>query len=879
MAEDKNHGYKIAPRFKELKGAFNRVLTKDGELLEGPKLERWMKPLLEKHYSNEKFAKRVYYRATTYLPPPPPALRSLHGTAAARDTSFIYLDVGAWLGSSEGKWGKDDKGTGDYLKRDFGLIYGPLILLCSFSSAFKQGHCTAWEKANKQIDPFSSVAELLNALSTKVSSDSLGKAIVRDMAFEPTLVPVEGWMSTPMFIVLGDMHIPVLDTAEQSDGTLFPGEKPMPHLVRIVGEPPIHRAEVYTTTTDPNRVPRLGRVDFKPLEEVITTFVGPGDNGTEFLERLAKIAPKSKKDAAVTAYPLLKKIWALSNDSDGIEEDTMHKDEARAWFAYYKDGRLGRPADIFENAGSDFAEFARRLTAYAEAAKGKNLPAAKFVQAGDMLDFWVGFGCHYAPGPNGDQPIKGVTPVGERMVRHWTFNMFGHTQQGREIAHAIEKISEKGLNPLYLFGNHDNYLGYMKGLKYPGDGAAQKTLQNREAFFDGMGIFIEHGHQWESSNSDDAGYKPYVSTKAIGTQAPLGLLITQAAFIRPGPIRKFEGMAAGAAAKLFGGLGQRMDQIVGSINRYIATGYKFYCYVMGHTHSACLTRVVVRQGDDRLERDRKKAEWNTSPTLDITVNGAPITQSLLLEPGTTVGVKWKEMPAISVAGDFGLEEDFEWIALEQPDRMPRGGFDGAVKGRAVANTKGAAGDAVFQGLPPGAYIARYYLTRRGTTAFRESTRGIIVEGLSIEGDPEHKEGLDFYYNEKQRKFNRPIIFRWALKSQGFDGTQAWFGLFRPNEPDTHVPIIDPNEPEAIQQLRRSTHKGPIRPSCRFFDATNEHPWYGARDLAAKHKPPWDAPGKMAGEWQVRAFMDFARTKKIGQVEFVVHVVKDKDEKK
>ena len=872
MTADKTSKDKTPLQRADLKGYFSRVVTKDGVLLEDFSLADWLKPLVKSHYSNEKFAHNITYSADSCLPVPPGPVVGPQGTAAPPGTSFVYLDVGAWIGSPQGKWGREDKGTGNYLKRDFGIVCGPLVMLCSFSSAYPKGHCDAWKTHDKSSRLFTSVAALLDTLSRAVHSSELGTAVVRDLMVPSSFMPLleKDYL---IHVIMGDMHIPVLDDVSQSEGKSFDWEPARTHFVSP-GVPRQNRLDelaVAQAEADPTRVPRLGRVDVRSLEEMVATYVGPGADGAELVSRLIAVSG-TKAKAAYHGSPLMAKIVTLNNDTGGLLHDTMSAADARRWWEFYREGvpkhGVGiRPADIFENAGTDFAEFAKRLAAYAAKSNDDDeLVPVKFFQLGDMLDFWVGFGCHYEPAPNVDQPVSAVSQWGQGMVRHWTFNLFGKTEQGRGVARAIEHMEAKDLEPVYLYGNHDNYLGHMTGLKYPSEQSGKPNeLAARRGFYSGRGVFMEHGHQWEESNADSAAMIPYVSTKVMGTKAPLGLLVTQAAFIRPAAIRKIEGEAAGLVASFDGGLGQRMEQLKGAVNRFVSSSFGFYCYVMGHTHVACLCRVTVAQSSDQKKRARARMEQSTTAQITITVDGKDFGKDFdefkYVERDTgVVAVKW--------TGMLGDSED-EWLALEQKYSKPLC-FDRAVKGRAAMTGGGESGSKTFPNLPPGAYQARYYLTQEAVRRFRSSFNTLVVVGLSIEGDEDHVEGIDFYVDEETRKFKRPVVLRWGFDPNGFDRTQAWFGLYRPGEKDDHVSVIVTSQPTAMQQPRRMPQKN-LRPSRLFCDIAKEYTW-GSYKLTDAHPWPWDASMDPHQEWQIRAFMDFERKKKIGQVEFVVHKV-------
>jgi hypothetical protein len=821
----------------ELDGNFVRAIAREGRLLDGVDFKAWALPLRKDHYPNEEFVWKIYYEVKSPLPTPIVEHVGLGGASAPPEVSFVYLDVGAWIGSPEGKWGSDDDGKGRYLKRDFGIVCGPLVALCSFSCAYTKGHCEAWKKANKSRDPFASVAALIDALSKKAEDDGLGHAVVRDVVTAPYSSEVQGDRDH-ILVIVGDMHVPVLDELEQT------------YQMEKAGSPP-------------KWVRRLGRVDLPPLESVVKQNVGPSADGTRFVLHLFETyeRPGGTFGAALEGSPILEKaakeIVKPINDEHGVRNGLMDSEQAKRWWQYYREGvDGGKPADIFECAGADFHEFARRLAVYAEAAASQELIPVVFRQLGDMLDFWVGFGCHYDPAPHDNFPVVVETYEGFRMVKDWTVNMLGRTQQGKHVARAIEKIGES-MAPIYLYGNHDNYLGYLNGLKYPPEGGGRYVnLQPRRGFHEDPGVFMEHGHQWDDSNADTKSKLPV--ERITGTPAPMGQLVTQAAFIRPAPIRLIEGPASAAAAGARG-RGQRLEQIVGAVNRFVSSGYGFYCYVMGHTHCACLSRVAITQADPSNEKASKRIDPSKTAKISVTVNGAPYDKvGYIARGGAETGAEWEGIPVFS---------DEASVALEDKYSKPRG-FDRAVKGRAVRVAQRADDRAKISGLPAGAYVARYYLTLDANEYFIESYNALVVLGLSLEGDPDHAEGLDFEYDEVNRKFDKELVLRWGFRPEDFDPRCSWCGLYRPSERDDHLSASDLGNPLAAIL-------GPMKGTERTHHFQHV---YGKCKLADIFTVPWGKPSEMGGEWQVRAFTDLGgerrERKKLGQVEFVVKVVKN-----
>ncbi len=881
MKKDSFKNDPVVKRLEQAKRvAFHEVQLKsagNGRTLTGDELKKWLQPLMHDHYSNEDFAARVHYRFDTQLPIPVPMIRGTSGTVSPQEISFVYLDVGAWVGSASGPWGKAGK-----IQRDFGVICGPLVLLCSFTYAHKGSSCPAWTKADKTKEPFKSVNALLQKLPTE--STDLGEVVVRDMEHASAANP--RWPENPddwvIHVVVGDMHIPVVDRKIQTYGGAAKRSKEL--------DPQTDAETGVVTTEIPARVPRLGRVDIRPLEDLVKLLVGPNDeDGTAGLRKLVELVSPLAQATVVRAFrdeelttreklelalespalvqlvaralgiglsaaaALIEESWRRG-DWDGVKDGTMKVEEAERWYEYYRTPKEGKPADIFEGAGVHFLQFMNGIAAYVDK-QGDHLPV-KFLQLGDMLDFWVGFSCHYEPSADAHTPLHKVHEHGERMVKTWAANLFGNTDQGILVANAIQVAEKKHLGPVYLYGNHDNYLGAKFSVSYPMQG--QKTpvrLAKRKAKYHEQGLFMEHGHQWEPSNADSKGLDPLVSRYLLGTSSPLGMLVTQAAFIRSGPVRRFEGQAAGLVAEFTGTYGQRMDQIVGAARRFWEHSGDFYCYVMGHTHSACLSQIVLStKYDGTLIAFRKERENDPRTRLVFTTDGIEIKDD--------VHVKFRQYNAAEVRVDWmemlGAKEH-EWVSLEDPMAPVPGHLDRAVKGLAMANHAGPHGYSTFQ-APPGLYVARFYLSREATDPFRETRNRIAVAGISIEGGEPNKNGVPVFEFDG-KTFTRPIFLRWAYDPKHFDDSEAFFALYREHEPIESTSILSNNPPHPINKFVVVQHNGPM---------------FGRYCLSRAHPVSWDfheRTKKPIGVWVVRAFMDQAAKKPIGMAKFEVREAK------
>lgn len=905
-------GQFIEMNLKEADG--KKTLKADGK--PDGEFQTWVDNLRKAHLVNEHFAHTVHFQCDTEMEMPHPELRGTRGTSSPTDASFLYLDVGAWVGSKDKPWGGDE--ADPKIKRDFGIVCGPLVLLCSFeyALALKQkdglGHavqvtassCKKWNEQKKDKEPYKSVKAVLDCLSKPAKDETgnpqhgmLGAAIVREMRVVPGANPrypkdPKDWA---VHVIVGDMHIPVLDKEVHTYGgapvTFQEERKDAHHITR--------------TVTGPERVPRLGRVDIRALKALVSKLIASdGADGTMLLSSMARIANRritseqetsfddTVTDVVITSATAERVLaggvhakW--TSDSDGIRYDTMPMEDATAWYEYYCKGNNGKPADIFENAGTHFLQFIQRLGAYSDKKNDDSeLLDVKFLQLGDFLDFWVGFTCHFKPSNHPDRPVHANNPMGERLVRHWAKNLLANTDQGKLVAEALELAEEKELDPIYLYGNHDNYLGSLRGIEY----RPKVFLAPRLGYYSQGGVYMEHGHQWEGSNADNAKCLP-VTNVAIGTQSPLGLFVTQAAFVRPSAVRAFEGTAAGVVAAASGTFGQRLDQIVGATSRFFAESGHFYCYVMGHTHEACLTNVVltsprknpvIRFMDEQNKLGKGKVFISRFgkkyDDIQYVSNGGE---------GVSVDVEWREM-----MGD----PTNEWIALEDPLLTPPGSFTKAVKGLAAPNEKGLRrGKHTFVNVPPGLYEARFYLTREASECFRNSKQlhrnRIAVQGMSLQGDAEHSVGRQFRW-EKGKGIVDRILLRWAFPEDYFVQNTPWFALYREGDQNDLVRFgMDQEGDNAFRkQLGLEVGKRAPHPYRRFSDCvrrsaddpTSEQMAQGQQlGVWRTNVGLWELDDvfkralaeEPLGKWQIRAFQNFNQHVLLGAVE--IEIVKAK----
>ena len=435
------------------KGAFVKLALKKAwrgskTLTEKKKIETWIKDvLIDSPMTNEDCAKTIHYAYPVNRAVPVKDSGNRYGndgTARPDEISFVYMDVGCWVGTKDPKfahaWGNDARG----LMRDFGIVCGPLVALCTYRYAFSGPSCAEWEQKKASPDePWKSVAALIKALSTPSSGHDaeLGEVIVRDMVFASD---ANGTCPKPdsylIQVIVGDMHIPVLERKTQTYGGAFPMDNDVGFVSSGGQRMGLNTGDRDSkafdrVVTKPGYVPRLGRLEIGGMEALVSALVGPGEkDGTKGLDKVVAfandvaeypvssgltgagviagplalglvLAPEVAIPAFIAAYVagkhLAKKTAEFYASCDqaaakaGVPDDLMSIGDAEKWYKYYRDRDSFKAADIFEEAGEHLLHFVQRLASYPAIAKKQNLLPAQFFQLGDMVDFWVGFTCHY----------------------------------------------------------------------------------------------------------------------------------------------------------------------------------------------------------------------------------------------------------------------------------------------------------------------------------------------------------------------------------------------------------------------------------------------------------------------------------------------------
>jgi len=440
---------------------------------------------------------------------------------------FVYMDVGCWAGDG----GKD----GWTKHREFGLVYGHMAVLCSFSDEpeyyFKKLKAPEWKGAEalkstafinatiaKHPD-FERIGDLLDNLAgaTSIGTLRILGATLITTPFVP--VPARGAMQ-PINVFIGDLHAPA--ATRSSDA----------HIV---------------------------------------------EDGKERLRGRLNLIPP----IPVPSLP----AWLLAQVMSDMDYGACAtRDSVEQWLrTYHQPGR--RTADIFQGAGQDLRTFVDYLRGF----HAEQWPL-RVLQLGDFFDLWLGFQRAFKGS------IAKLLPDAMDFARFWVERTLLKTEQSAHLRHLLtlsetappNKKTRAGLETVFLYGNHDNYRKYAvsnpltvpAGLEH---GGKRLSVFHAPKKLSVLGMWAEHGHQPDTANWDE--------------DPSFGYKLTQAAFIEPA-IRNHEGFAGWAANLGDGNQVPRVLSIKHAMKRCLPDPGKSpdICrgiYVMGHSHEPMLKRVEL----------------------------------------------------------------------------------------------------------------------------------------------------------------------------------------------------------------------------------------------------------------------------------------------
>jgi len=456
---------------------------------------------------------------------------------------FIYMDVGCWAGAAR------DDAHGWTKHREFGVVFGHLVFLCSFGWAphYYDPEPVLWSnfkgaKPEDRIDPaikihpdFPRVKAFLDHLAGDTTIGELN--ILAAAMVNSWLIPTPSSSEQdPILVFIGDLHAPA--TTGLGDAQIVENGKQM----------------------------LRGRLDMLP----------PG---------LGPIPPWVTDPLhGLAGYP----SWLTTQVFSEMSYDASTSlDSVRKWVADYH-ADIGARADIFQDAGQDLRTFVDHLRNYHEAES-----PLRVIQLGDFFDLWLGF--QRAFKDSIDDPL----PCASEFARLWVERTLLATRQGPHLAHLLTlsqtaKPNRKTGAPLhthFVYGNHDNYRRHGGGadIELPSGsehGGLKIHVFGAPPALDYPGLWAEHGHQKDPSNNDES--------------PTSGHELTQLAFLHPG-VRSIEGFGTWGRTKFWEADFNQLPRVV-CIRRAMdqcllgALDSGAPCrgmYVMGHSHEPMLKKVEL----------------------------------------------------------------------------------------------------------------------------------------------------------------------------------------------------------------------------------------------------------------------------------------------
>jgi predicted phosphodiesterase len=195
--------------------------------------------------------------------------------------------------------------------------------------------------------------------------------------------------------------------------------------------------------------------------------------------------------------------------------------------------------------------------------------------------------------PSAWSPTQAAIPFAE----YWRKQTLEHADDSGALnllVHFDEKLPPgKKVRPVFLYGNHDNYLG-VAGVKH--------TLKAQ--FNEDPGLVAQHGHQVDGFNSDE--------------NARLGYIITQACFVTH-EARGLENPMSALIAEKSSKNGPRLDATQMALEECIFRPLlkkdtsPAMTFVMGHTHEPLLQEIVVLQRPEKNPAKSEPPEYSPLP--------------------------------------------------------------------------------------------------------------------------------------------------------------------------------------------------------------------------------------------------------------------------
>ena len=310
---------------------------------------------------------------------PPRSVSTAHDNSLAlAPLHFAYMDVGCWAGSGRDKmWPRH---------REFGVVYGPIVVLCAFAQDgeyARYGNPPTWGAFGSAVtthaidatirkhprwEPVGNLlARLAGILKVENSDLPLPLHILGVTAVASPYVPVPACgPEDPITVFIGDLHAPVVTRPADA------------HL------------------TDLGREMLRGRLDINSVLEMLPTGLLPPAAILNVAEKVVEACGKMDWNRTTSAASM------------------------NRWFDLYH-GEQERRADIFETAGADLRKFVDALAGFHQ-----ETHPLEVVQLGDLFDLWLGFQCAF------EGSADGLFGDALKFVRHWVDHSIENGKRERQ---------------------------------------------------------------------------------------------------------------------------------------------------------------------------------------------------------------------------------------------------------------------------------------------------------------------------------------------------------------------------------------------------------------------------------------------------------------
>ena len=554
----------------------------------------------------------------TSSPPKPHTVASGSTLADPVLASLIYMDVGRWSGGAPTD---DDTAVRWGSRRDFGILHGRLAALCTYPSD-SRGPSDGTpifdrDTSAAKSTEFQAILPLLKTLSSNsyLGRVRVAKAVLGDKR-----------LATPpkddrIYVILGDLHAPVMTQWNRGEVDP-PAERSLADRMGVHSAPGLLKPHVEAEVVRPYSESFLGwrgRYDPGVWARKVLPKVGPilGETAKTVVgaRSLAEKAALACAGALAAGVALTNPAAAIAGAASAgvvgniLEEIRTHTllrgwpDPARGeltavdgWFERYHGTSTEKGADIFQDAGTDLQRWLDLLKKYRVENIGPK--PIQLMQLGDLFDFWIGLKCLFdidrGAEHTGNFPD---VPAARAFLKYWLEESLrdkaiGYLWNFDTLAPIAVPPPASGLETVYLYGNHDTYMGTLLTRRDHG----RAPLPGR--FDTDPGLVAQHGHQEDFFNTERT--------------AGLGYLLTQAVF-SDNYIRTIEDPMGSIGPKFFGGTWTRLGlaemALKACIFANVSKGKKpAMTFVMGHTHEPVLQTIYVV----KRERPKEPADWHTS---------------------------------------------------------------------------------------------------------------------------------------------------------------------------------------------------------------------------------------------------------------------------